>query len=152
MTYSPSKIISKSSGSAYGSSNGCTAHSIGNFCIFGYKRWQLESNSAFRCAQTTLARLTEFSFAPVSGMVNVPIPFQRTPNPLFFTMTFTLNTSSLLFFKSSGNPPVRANSSAFSRSSFFFFSSSVGSGANSFRNAPPFFPIWHVFISPLFVR
>ena len=138
---SPSKTMSKSRGSAYGSSNGCTAHSIGSFCIFGYNRVQLALSSAFLCAQHTRAMFVDISFVPPSGTVSVPMPFHVTPNPFVLTTMLQLNTfsSSSVVVDNSGKPPVRSIRSLRSLSSRFRFSSGDGSGANSFKNAPPFF-------------
>ena len=137
---SPSKTMSKSRGSAYGSSNGCTAHSIGSFCIFGYNRAQLALSSAFLCAQHTRAMFVDISFVPPSGTVSVPMPFHVTPKPFVLTTTLQLNTFSLSpSVDNSGKPPVRSIRSLRSLSSRFRFSSGDGSGANSFKNAPPFF-------------
>ena len=138
---SPSKTMSKSRGSAYGSSNGCTAHSIGSFCIFGYNRAQLALSSAFLCAQHTRAMFVDISFVPPSGTVSVPMPFHVTPKPFVLTTMLQLNTfsSSSVVVDNSGKPPVRSIRSLRSLSSRFRFSSGDGSGANSFKNAPPFF-------------
>ena len=138
---SPSKTMSKSRGSAYGSSNGCTAHSIGSFCIFGYNRVQLALSNAFLCAQHTRAMFVDISFVPPSGTVSVPMPFHVTPKPFVLTTMLQLNTfsSSSVVVDHSGKPPVRSIRSLRSLSSRFRFSSGDGSGANSFKNAPPFF-------------
>ena len=138
---SPSKTMSRSRGSAYGSSNGCTAHSIGSFCIFGYNRAQLALSSAFLCAQHTRAMFVDISFVPPSGTVSVPMPFHVTPKPFVLTTMLQLNTfsSSSVVVDNSGKPPVRSIRSLRSLSSRFRLSSGDGSGANSFKNAPPFF-------------
>mmetsp|Transcript_2533 Transcript_2533/g.8383 ORF Transcript_2533/g.8383 Transcript_2533/m.8383 type:complete len:228 (+) Transcript_2533:18-701(+) len=132
---SSGNVINGSKASPYASSNGCSAHSICSFFNFGYKRLKFSINTSARCAKHTRARLTDAFLSPAEGVCSVPTPFHtKFIGPTFFAMMFTLKGSWPSTFSSAGNPARRSTSAL----AFAATSSSVGSGPNSFKNAPPF--------------